>query len=233
MKYGLLVFAVLGLMSYVFYNSYLPVLILFAPALFLFLKQEKKSLMVRRKERFKKQFLTAGSLLGNHLKSGESIENAMSNSRRELLDIYGERSDIVNEWKMMENDLELNTPMEEAIGHLAKRVHIEEIDLFAELFSLVNRKGGQVGEVISTICRTLEESFSTEEQIETLVTAKKFEQKIMDVIPIVMILYLRGSSPDLLAMLYETSVGRVVMTFCLLLYIGSVVWAEKIITIHV
>jgi len=219
--------------SFVFYDSLWPTVILFTPALFVFLKRQKKCLICRRKKSFQKQFLSAGALLSTYLKSGQSIERAIESSQHDLIEMWGKEADIVKEWAFLQNELQLNHPIEDAFYNLANRVSIEEIRVFSEMFSLVKRTGGQVWKVIENVCDNMTSSFETEEEIETIITAKKFEQKIMNVVPIVIILYLKMTSPDLLEMLYTTIAGRLVMTGCLILYGISIIWAEKIITIQV
>ena len=72
-----------------------------------------------------------------------------------------------------------------------------------------------------------------EREIETSVAAKKYEQRIMSIMPGVILLYMQLTSPGFLDVLYTTAFGAVVMTACLLVYAVSLFWGRKIVEIHV
>jgi len=220
------------LFSYVFYNSLLPALLLSIPAFFLYAKRSVKILRDRRKERLKREFLFAAGLLGDYLRSGYSVENAILSSEKELLQAFGEESDILREWRGMGRAMRLNMTAEEVFRDLGRRSHIREINDFAEIFEVVKRSGGQLSEVINRVTEMLAEAFTVEEQIRTTLAAKKLEQKIMNLMPVGILLYIRAGSGDLLLVMYSSILGRLVMTGCLLVYAAAYLWAEKILKIE-
>jgi len=232
LRYTALLTVVLAGFSFVFYDSFLPALFLWVPALMLYLKQQRKSHISRRKKQLMKQFLSAGALLGDYLRSGYSMENAVRTSSRELKALWGENADVVREWNVMAARLSVSMTIEEAFREFAARTHVEEIISFSEVFSVVKRTGGQIGEAIAGVISVLQDGFAIEEQIETMVSAAKFEQKVMDIMPLGILLYVRLSAPDLVAGLYEGIAGRLIMTACLAVYIGAYLWAEKITDIR-
>jgi len=222
-----------GLLSYVFYNSVLPFLILWLPGFRFYAKRSVLRLRDHRKEKLKKEFLFAAGLLGDYLRSGYSVENAIVSSETELRQSFGSDSDILREWHAMGTRMRLNLTAEEVFRDFAGRAHIQEIQDFAEIFEVVKRSGGQLSEVISRVTDMLAESFAVEEQIKTALAAKKLEQKIMNLMPVGILLYIRISSGDLLTVMYTTWLGRLVMTGCLGLYAAAYLWAEKILKIEI
>lgn len=189
--------------------------------------------MKRRKKLLLKQFLSAGTLLSDYLRSGYAIEGAVEKSVRELTELWGEQSDIVEEWQRMRIGLSLNRSVEEEFLEFGQRSGVEEIREFAEIFGIVKRSGGQLAEVIYEKMGILQATFAVEEQIENMITAKKYEQRIMDVMPLAIVFYMRLSAPDLLEPLYTTMTGRVVMLACLGVYGVAYFWAERIVRIEV
>ena len=224
--------AVPGLLSYAFYDSAVPFLIVAAPALFFFLKKERVRHTVRRKELLKRQFLSAGNLLCDYLRSGYAVENAMQKSLTELRALWGDNSEIVREWENIVSGIRIGEPVETGLQRFAARSGIGEIRDFAEVFAAVKRTGGQIGEVLTSATELLSEKFRTEEQIRTMIAGKQFEQRVMDVMPIGILLYIRLSAPEMVSVLYTTLVGRLVMTGCLAVYILAFFWAEKIVKIE-
>ena len=229
----LIPFAVAILTALVFYDSVLAVPFLLVPGLILFLKLKKKQRIEKRKEELKKEFLTAAALLGDYLRSGYSAENALLRSGNELAAVHGEESDIVREWQRMAGGLGLNQSVEEVFRSFGERSGIPEIRDFSEIFGIVKRSSGQLGDVIGAVTGQLTEQFRAEEQIRTMLSARKLELRIMDGIPLFILVYVRFASPELLRVMYETLAGRLVMTLCLIVYLFAVFLAERILRIRV
>lgn len=222
---------ILSALSFVFYDSLIPSLLLWPIAFFVYTRRSVEKLRDKRKERLKKEFLFAAGLLGDYLRSGYSVENAIVSSERELRQLFGNDSDILREWKGMAVALHLNVTAEEVFRDFGRRTHIREIRDFSEIFEVVKRSGGQLSEVINRVTELLTESFSVEEQIRTSLAAKQLEQKIMDVMPIGILLYIKAASGELLTVMYTSLTGRLVMTVCLVLYAAAYFWSEKILRI--
>jgi len=68
---------------------------------------------------------------------------------------------------------------------------------------------------------------------QTTRAAKKTEQRIMDLAPFAILIYVGASSPEFLAPLYGNPLGVCVMTVCLLTYAGAFLLAEKILDIRI
>ena len=224
---------VMGLLGFVFYDAALLGALFGIPLFFFGRKYLRKWKMKRRRARLKPQFLSAVTMLGDYLKTGYSVENALTASARELNALYGEKNDIVQEWSRMARELRMNQTAEEVVEAFAERSGVPEVQDFSEVFSTVKRSGGQISEVVRQTSDVLTEQFTVQEQIRTTTAAKRLEQKIMDVMPLGILLYIRVSSPDLLLPLYTSAFGRILMTVCLVAYAGAVLWAEKIVAIEI
>lgn len=51
----------------------------------------------------------------------------------------------------------------------------------------------------------------------------------MTLIPGFIIIYISVSSPEFLKIMYESIVGKIVMTVCLILYLLAYIWGERIV----
>ena len=220
------------LFSGLFYDSLIPAFLLFLPAFILLGKAMVRAKIRKRKEQLKKEFLTEASLLGDFLRSGYSIENAIRETEAEILELYGPRSDMLYEIRLMGSGFSLNLTAEDVFRDFSARAGIDPIREFASVFSLINRTSGQIREIIKTVSDNLTAAFLVEEEIRTLTAARKTEQKIMNVMPLLILLYVRLASPDLLSFMYTTLLGRLVMTACLGLYALAYYWSDKIMDIH-
>ena len=87
--------------------------------------------------------------------------------------------------------------------------------------------------IIKNTVRTISEKIETENEIQVVISAKKMEQKIMSVVPFIIIGYLKLTSADFIAKLYNNIVGVLVMSVCLILYIAAVGLSKKIVDISI
>ena len=228
MLYGGAVLLALIVLFYVFYDAVWPAVPAAAAVLLLFQKHLKKALAEKRKRQLRREFLSAVTLLGDGLRSGYSAENAVIASVPELMNLWGDKSDMVREWNDMARAFRLNRTIEELLSDLGARTHIQEIQDFADVFQVTKRSGGRLSEVVMDTGLVLTEQFEAEEKVRTAVAARRFEQKIMDVMPAGILLYIRMTSPSLIGILYEGLTGRLVMTACLTVYVLAALWGEHI-----
>jgi tight adherence protein B len=73
----------------------------------------------------------------------------------------------------------------------------------------------------------------TEQEITVAVASRKLEQKVMNVVPLFILAFLRVSSGDYLNVMYGNLFGILVMTGCLLTYAASVFISDRILSIYV
>ena len=226
--YGGLALLGLLILFFVFYDAAWLAFFAVIPVFLLFRKKLKKTLAERRKRRLRKEFLSAVTLMGDALRSGYSAENAVTASVPELVSLWGPESDMVREWNDMAKAFRLNQTIEERLNDLGARTHVQEIQDFADVFAVTKRTGGRLSEVVMDTGLILTEQFDAEEKVRTAVASRRFEQKIMDVMPAGILLYIRLTSPDLIGLMYEGMTGRLVMTACLFVYLAAVFWGEHI-----
>ena len=99
------------------------------------------------------------------------------------------------------------------------RSEISEIGEFADVLAIGKRSGGSIPEIIDATSDMISRRVLLEEELETLLANKILEQRIMNLMPFVLVLYLEWSSPGYFDMLYEGYVGRLIMTGCLFAYV--------------
>ena len=78
----------------------------------------------------------------------------------------------------------------------------------------------------------ISEKIEVRREIHTMIAGKKMESRIMNLIPLGMILYFWICSPGFLDCLYQSS-GRFFMTVLLVLYVFAYWWSERVSDIKV
>ena len=220
------------LVSWLFYHSLLPAA-LFLPGIPFFLKVRKESLLEKRKIQMLREFTTGMQLVNASLQAGYAVENAFRESLPELKKIYPSDAFIVREFRRIGSQLDISIPIEKALADLSARSHIDDIRNFTEVFQTAKRTGGDLMLIIRNTVSDIQEKSETREQIEADISGKVLEQKIMSLVPILIIAYVNLTSPDFLEVCYCTVAGRLVMTACLILYGVAFLWGRKVMKIQV
>lgn len=177
------------------------------------------------------QFKDMLNSLSSSMHAGYAVENAFQEAYRELSELYGKNAFIPKELSRMLHQMKLNRPAEEVLEEFAGRTGLEDAQNFASIFRIAKRSSGNLVSVMENTAETIGKKLDTQREIHTLVQEKRYEQRVMNMMPIGMILYLRMGNGELMEILYTTLSGRAVMTVCLLLYLIAYCMAERIVNI--
>lgn len=172
-------------------------------------------------------------MLSSSLAAGYSMENSFAQAQAQLEEIYGEKGMMSKEFAAMRRQLSMNRTLEELWEDFAKRSGIEEIRSFAQIFKAARRSGGQLGTIISHIAEIIGGKIQVQEEIRLMTAQKQFEQKIMNLLPLFIVLYIDLTSPGFFNAMYQTAVGRMVMTVCMCVYAGAYVLAGRMLDIEI
>ena len=223
---------IMVVIAQLFYENWL--VMIFTPmCIFVLQKVWRQRLLAKRRRNLMHQFQDAMQTVSNSLLSGSSIENAWQEAWEELVLLYGEQADMCRELALMNRSLKLNIPIEQLLEDFARRADMEDITNFSEVFVYAKRNGGDVVGIIANTLYHIRSKQEAETEIEVLVAAKKFEQNIMSVVPIGILLYLKLTSGDYLDVMYGNAFGILFMTACLGVYVIALWLAERILQIQV
>lgn len=221
-----------ALVSYTFYQSKL-VFLAALPVCLIYPFLIRKTLVEKRRQLLLDQFKEALSTLSSFLSAGYSTENAFRVSVQELKHMYSEDALIVREFVHFTKGMDLNKPLEDMLSDFAYRSGLDDVSNFAEIFIAAKKNGGNLVQIIAHTSGIIRDKVQIMEDIKTLNASKQYEQKVMNLIPFVIIIYMNLSSPDFFMTLYTQTLGRVTMTVCLLLYCLAVYLANRIMDIEV
>lgn len=230
--YGILGMSAISVISYLFYHSLFPV-VFFLPLSYLYFRQVSHRLYDKRRNKLCRQFKDSLVSLATSLEAGCSIENAIWEAYLEISVLYSRNSYMANELSSIYNQLQLSIPVEEAFSNLAARTDVDDILTFCEILKIAKRTDGNMVSIIRSTANTIEEKFEIRREINTNINGKKFEQLIMSVMPIFIIVYVKLTSPDFFNPLYGNIAGIAFVTICLLVYGFSIYLSLKIIKIEV
>lgn len=219
--------------AFVFYRS-LVFSLLLCPAALVYPRVKTKELIKKRKTELNIQFKDMLYSLSSSLSAGKSMELAFRNVLKDLSILYPDPcTSIVREVGYMIRRLGMNETIEAVLSEFAGRAHIEDVDSFVDVLHTCKRTGGNMIEIIRNTSNVINDKIEIRQEIDTMLAERKFERKVLNVLPILMLILLSVSAGDYMYPVFHTAAGRVVITAAIVLLTAAYFIARKIMEIEV
>ncbi len=194
---------------------------------------QRKNESIRKCRQIGIQFKDAIFSVLTSLKAGFSIENSFLEARRDMDLLYGKNSDISFYLSKISKGLKNSVPLEKLIFGMGKETENSDIQDFALVFAVAKRSGGNMTEIIDRTIGVISGKLEVEKEIDVLISAKRLEAKIMNMVPFFIIFYISITSPGFFDALYHNIFGIALMSVCMVIYCISYVLSEKIVNIRI
>lgn len=215
--------AVFAMIGYLFYHQWI-VSIVFAGAAWFTPKLLRRHLLERRRSALSSYFKQALYSLSSSLAAGRSVENGFREAAQDLLMLYPDgENDMIRELNIITTRLDYGQPIEEALADFSSRANNEDISNFADVFVTCKRTGGDLVEVIRKTSSVIGEKLDIQQDIAVMIAQKKMESNILMATPFIFLLFLNFAAGDFMKPLYESVIGIVMATVCLLA-LGACFW---------
>nr|WP_260510247.1 type II secretion system F family protein [Paenibacillus typhae] len=223
---GLLMFGI----GYLFYHQLLISLLL-VPAGVYAPRMLRQYLKDRRRSALNLQFKQTLFSLSSSLSAGRSVENAFREAVADLqlLDPEG-NSDMLAELSIICARMEYNQPVEEALHDFSRRAGMEDVERFADVFTVCKRTGGDLVEVVRRTSTIIGEKLDIQQDIAVSIAQKKFEAKALLAAPLLMVLFMSLTASDYMQPMY-TGAGMAISTLSLAGLFLCYRWTTKIMDI--
>ena len=232
MQYLAVSMVISGLIAWLFYHSVYG-MCLIIPIGIICRGRYRKQLMEKRQAELVMQFKDGMQAVSAALLAGYSVENAWHEAEKELVKLHGKNALLAKEFHRMNAKLKVNQQIEHLLTDFAVRSGCEDILSFAEIFEFAKRSGGDFVKIIRATITKINQKIEVEREIEMLISGKKLEGKIMNVMPLFILAYLNLTSRDFLTVLYGSSWGKLLMSIALIVYVITIKLSEYIMDIRV
>ncbi len=226
---GLLISALFGML---FYDSALAALIISPVTLPWFVYQKR-----RQNERNRRiigiQFKDLIASVLTSLKAGYSPENAFVEAEHDMELLYGKRSLICTHLRRLKKGISNNVTLEALLMKMGRDSGNQDILDFAEVFAVAKKSGGNMTEMIGRTINVISQKMDVEKEIDVLISAKRMEARIMNMVPFFIIFYIGLTSTGFFDPLYHNLFGIIFMTVCAGLYVTAYLMSERIVNIDV
>lgn len=195
----------------------------------LFLKEYLRYKKNKIKLRILDEFILINNILLGELSGHASVENIYRKlSQDAAKDRIMGLSLLKRELLLWGKSIEIGESPEVIIGRFARALQDQTVLQYAYVFKLAMKQGVDIKRVVSNTNRILREKLRIKNEIEVLIAEKKLEQKMMSVMPFLMIVFLKMTAGSFLSPLYTTIVGRVTMSALLVIFGICYIWSNRI-----
>lgn len=220
------------LVAKLFYDSFWGLLAGFVIVPF-WMKRYEKDMEQKRTSKLKTEFKEYMLLVANSLQAGYSLERALRQAEEEHVKLFSKNCLLFRPVHEMNGKIGMNIQVEKAFEEMAHAIGLEDAVNLSDILSFSKRAGGDYGRQIRQCAIKLDEKLMVNEEIETLITEKQLELKVMCVMPLGIIGYITMSSRDFIEPLYGNFPGVLLMSGCLLVYGLMIILGQKIVNIEV
>jgi len=205
----------------VFFSALAAVAGFFSPSLLVWFYRRRRLL------RFNAQLADGLQQMASALRAGFTLQQAIDQVGREG------NIPLRQELGLLIKEVKLGLPLDDAMAAMAKRVGSEELDLMATSTAIARQLGGNLAELFESIAATIRERFRLEGRIAALTSQGKLQGLIVAALPLCVGLFLDAYRPDLIAPMFETAYGYVLVGAIVLLQGTGFVLIRRIVTIDV
>lgn len=221
-----------GIVAWLFYRSCWG-FVLFPVVIVGYTRFYRQEQIRKRKQRLLLEFKDAMRAVSGELLAGYSMENAWKGAEREILELHGEKSLMLEELRWMNTAVQMNEPLEKMVTMFAARTACDEIESFAEVLAFAKRAGGDFAKIIRTTAQKLSGRMEVEQEIATVLSGKRLEGNVMNLMPMFILAYMTLMAGDFLDVLYGNVLGVMIMSVVLIVYMAAWRMSVQILDITV
>ena len=166
-------------------------------------------------------------VMNNAFKSGKSTLQALKIASLELPE------PISDEFKKMYLDMKYGLSVDTVFDRFAKRVNLEEAVYLSSSLTILNKTGGNIVEVFSSIERTLFDKKKLNEELKNISASPNMIVKVLFIIPIVFTLIIYILNPSYFAPLFSSTLGYMIIGIIILMFIIYVLLLKRITRIDI
>ena len=167
----------------------------------------------RKTRNIENDLLRAIIIMNNCFKAGKSTLQALKVASDELPYPLGD------EFKKMYLDMKYGLSIDTVFERFARRVNIDEAIYLSSSLTILNKTGGNIVEVFSSIERTLFDKKKLKEEMKNISAAPKVVVIILSIIPIIFVFIVYLLNPMYFNPLFDSVLGYIIIVIIVIMFI--------------
>ena len=176
----------------------------------------------RQTKLIENELLRSIIVMNNAFKSGKSTLQALKIASLELPE------PISDEFKKMYLDMKYGLSVDTVFDRFAKRVNLEEATFLSSSLTILNKTGGNIVLVFSSIERTLFDKKKLNEELKNISAGPNIIIKVLFIIPIIFTLIIYILNPEYFNPLFESTLGYMIVGIIVVMFIIYVLLLKRI-----
>lgn len=189
--------------------------------LYLYFYKKKQSKLISN------ELLRAIIIMNNAFKAGKSTLQALKIAADELPE------PINDEFKKMYFDMKFGLSVDTVFDRFAKRVELEEATYVSSSLKILNRTGGNIIGVFSSIERTLFDKKKLNDELKNISSSPNMIVKVLLMVPIIFMLLIYILDPTYFSPLFDSVLGYMIISIIVLMFIIYALLLRRILKIEV
>lgn len=173
------------------------------------------------RNKIENDLLQAITIMNNAFKSGRSIVQAVSLVTTEL------EGPIAEEFKKMHLEISFGLGIDVVFKRFSDRIKLEEVKYLTASLSILNKTGGNIIKVFSSIEKTLFDKKRLNLELKSLTGVSRIIVYMLIIMPVVFVIFINIINPDYFAAFYRSPIGFIIMGLIILIYTLYIVVVMK------
>lgn len=180
----------------------------------------------QKRKKIKNNMLQAIMIMNSAFKSGKSTVQAVEIVSNKLSGAIG------SEFRNILQELKYGLSVDVVFDRFSKRVEIEEAEYISSSLTILYRTGGNITAVFDSIEKTLFDKMKLKDELNSTLLMHKVVIVILSIIPIVMIKVFDALSPGYFNAFFESTMGVILFSISIILFIIYVLLLVKIVKVE-
>lgn len=176
--------------------------------------------------RIENDLLQAIIIMNNAFKSGRSITQAIELVTTEL------EGPIAEEFKKMYLEISFGLSIDVVFKRFSDRVKLEEVTYLTASLSILNKTGGNIIKVFSSIEKSLFNKKKLKLEMASLTGSSKLIVYVLFIVPILFIAFISILNPGYFLPFFTSDFGIILLIFMIIYYIIYVISVQKIMKVR-
>ena len=178
------------------------------------------------RKQIENDLLQAITIMNNAFKSGRSISQA--------IDLVGNELDgaISDEFKKMSLELSFGLDVELVFKRFAKRIKSEEATYLTSSISILNKTGGNIIKVFTSIEKTLMNRKKLRYELKSLTGSSRLIMWVLTIVPIFFVGLITMINPEYFIPMFQNIFGFIIISVIIVLYVVYIIIVRKIMKIR-
>ncbi len=184
-------------------------------------------LVSKRIKAYAAQMVDGLQLLSNGIRAGLSVPQAIGMIVEEM------PAPISQEFNILLQQNRIGVPLEECFDNLAKRVPLEDNDMFVSSVNILRETGGNLAETFDTIIEVIRDRVRLQQKADTAVAAGMFQGFTIGAMPFFLGIVFYLQDPDSMTPLFTTPLGIAMLILALILDFTGIFVILKVVKIKI